>query len=85
MNSHIFYDNKNLGWKLQSLRNPERYLLLDQPNPNILPLGRHTWRVGFDLAVCKKSADETLELTFSVCNPNMFTCNSGDCVPLRLT
>ena len=47
-------------------------------------LGTHVWEVTEDFAICKLMKNQTLELTFSQCYPNKYTCNNGDCINLRL-
>ncbi len=82
MNSHIYYDTDNEAWRLQSLRNPQSYLLLEDPVGGTIPIGTHTWNVSSRAAVCGKAAGAMHELTFSICYPNKYTCNDGSCINL---
>ncbi len=69
---------------LQSLRDTTKYLNMTDKIPEILPIGTHDWQSGADVAICGKDPPEKHELTFSRCYPNMYSCDSGDCIPLRL-
>ena len=82
MNSHIYFDDIAETWRLQSLRNPQRFVLLSNNVVGALPLGTKKWTVGSDEALCGYSNGTELDLTFSTCFPNKFTCNDGTCIPL---
>ena len=84
MNSHIFFDVDNLTWRLQSLRDPKKFLLLAHPTGSTIPIGTHNWEVGSKSAVCDKRMGETHELTFSICYPDKYTCNDGPCIGRRM-
>ncbi len=81
MNSELYYEPANNTWRLQSLRRPEKYVLLSPPS-HILPIGSWNWAMGSDAALCGKDKGEILELTFSLCYPEKYTCNDGSCIPL---
>ncbi|TRY67315.1 hypothetical protein TCAL_11764 [Tigriopus californicus] len=83
MSSIIFFDDGYKMWRLQSLRDVGRYLLLKSTNPALLPFGRHLWVPNGNSTICNLEPNETLFLTLSVCSPDEFTCNSGACIPLR--
>jgi hypothetical protein len=83
MNSHIYYDKKKRTWRLQSLRNPRKYLILEHPKGYTIPIGTHMWIVASRSAVCGKKKGDLHELTFSICYPNQYTCNDGSCISLR--
>ncbi len=34
-------------------------------------------------ALCNADADTEVQLTFSMCYPDMYSCDSGHCIPLR--
>ena len=84
MNSHLYYDPSPdvETWRLQSLRNPENFLLLENPVPGTVPIGTTSWVVGSRGAVCGKEKDAKHELTFSMCYPDKYTCNDGTCIGL---
>ena len=81
--SHIYYDDFNSQWRLQSLRNPDMYLLLDDRMPRAMPIGRQVWTLGRNLSMCAKDEGAQHLLTFSGCSSTSFTCNNGECVELR--
>ncbi len=82
MNSHMYFDSRNLTWRLQSLRNPDTYLLLHNPTPGTIPLGTNTWLVTTNGAVCGLEEGTYHDLTFSMCYPDKYTCNDGTCIAL---
>ena len=53
-----------------------------QKLPNDVPVGTYTWHLPFENALCQLPKDSIAELTLSTCYPNMFTCNSGECIPI---
>ncbi len=76
-NSEIYFDAGNNAWRLQSLRNEGRHLiLLDDPSlsTDIIPLGNHQWSAS--------GASSTRMLTLSACFPSRFTCRDGACVDI---
>lgn len=81
-NSHLFYDSTIMKWKLQSLRNESKFIQTAARLPEQLPIGTHVWEITVQDALCGLKVGSTLELTMSQCFPNMYTCNSGDCIPL---
>lgn len=81
-NSHIFF-NSTLGhWQLQSLRYPEKSLLMPETNSLVLPIGTNEWELTEDDAICGMEATEIKQLSFSTCHPWMYTCNTGHCIDL---
>ncbi len=82
-NSHIYFDSSVKRWRLQSLRHPTKFLDMAEKKTHVLPIGTHDWAVGADVALCDKDPPEEIELTFSRCYPDMYSCDSGDCIPLR--
>ena len=83
-NSEIYFDADLNTWRLQSLRNPEKFVLMNNNDlVGALPLGTMRWKVASDKALCGYSNGTELDLTFSTCFPNKFTCNDGTCIPLR--
>ena len=82
-NSIMYYDDMSTKWRLQSLRDPEKYIQTVERLPEELPIGTHDWEVTKDDTMCKLKTGQVLELTISQCYPNMYTCNNGDCIVLR--
>ncbi len=82
-NSIMYYDLENHRWRLQSLRDPNKYILTVERLEEDLPIGTHNWQVLVDDAICRLKKGQILELTMSQCYPNMYTCNNGDCITLR--
>ena len=81
--SHIYFNGTTSKWTLESLKRPDSYLVTNQLIDNHLPIGTHEWIVGDKSGLCKLPVDSKIELTFSACYPNKYTCNSGHCIALR--
>ena len=79
----MYYDAQSTKWRLQSLRDPMKYIQTVERLPEDLPIGTHDWEVTQDDTMCKLKKGKVLELTISQCYPNMYTCNNGDCIILR--
>ncbi len=75
--SHIYYDSSIEKWRLQSLKEPDKYVWTAK-----FPLGTSVWEIVTENGLCSKKPNSTMELTMSLCYPNKYTCNSGDCIPL---
>ena len=82
-NSEIKYNNITEKWTLSSLANEEMSLSTVKKMAFNVPLGSHEWVVEAEGAHCFHSANTTVRLTFSDCYPNKYTCNNGQCIPLR--
>ena len=82
-NSHIFFNPTSNRWRMQSLRDPTKYLETKNKLPDNLPIGTHIWSVMMENGICKLNPSETHELTFTNCFPNKYTCDSGHCILLR--
>ena len=81
-NSHIYFDEDG-RWRLQSLRYPDKYLLLPQRlSENNYPIGRFKWEVASPESLCSVAKGETKQLALSNCYPSKFTCDSGRCIDL---
>ena len=83
--SHIFfkciqaYDCKYGTWILQSVLDTNKTLEFDGE----LPIGVRNWEIKKDYAYCKKESGYKVNLTFSQCYPNKFTCGTGHCISLE--
>lgn len=82
-NSMMYFDKDTFKWRLQSLRDPLKYIQTVSRLPEDLPIGTHNWEVSEDDTMCKLRKGQILELTMSQCFPNKYTCNNGDCIDLR--
>ena len=82
MNSEIYFDSTLERWRLQSFRKPHKFLIMDEKNPKVLPIGTHNWEIGSDVAACEMDKGNITELTFSQCTENLYTCSSGECIDL---
>ncbi len=82
MSSEIYFDSEQNRWRLQSLLNPDKYLLMTDKNPRILPMGTHKWTLETPGAICNLEKGEKRILTLSRCFPDMYTCDTGHCIDL---
>ena len=82
MNSEMYFDLETNRWRLQSMRKPHKFLIMENKNPKVLPIGTHNWEIGSDVAACNKDVGAIHELTFSQCTENLYTCSSGECIDL---
>ena len=84
--SHIFhkceeeyYCNSGDVWVMQSLLNPDLILEFE----GTYPVGSHDWKLKVDNAMCNQPNGYKVELTFTQCYPDKFTCASGHCISLE--
>ena len=84
--SHIFFkctrneECENGKWIVQSLIKPD--IMLELYN-NDIPMGRQKWSLVKRETICKFETGNSIQLTFSQCYPGKFSCDSGQCVPLK--
>ena len=50
-------------------------------DPDVMPVGRHTWRV--ENNVCNQGKTNSVILQISGCQEKEFTCDDGKCVKLE--
>ncbi len=81
--SHIYFDPALGQWRLDSLRDPGKFLLLSDKMPKAVPLGRRHWTAGSNMSVCSGGEGYKVVLTLSNCLRGMFTCDDGSCISLR--
>ena len=81
----MYFDWEINQWKIESHIPPFPYLLMDNTGSNVSPIGRNSWKIVSTLEnICGHVANTTIDLTLSSCYPDKFTCDNGDCIPLRL-
>ena len=56
-------------------------LTLTMLDPDVLPVGRHSWRV--ENNVCNQGQTNTMVLQISGCGEDQFTCDDGKCVQIH--
>ena len=76
----LSWNSEISAWKLFSKKYPETYAT---QSDSLYPLGRKKWAV-FDDKCNIKGGMEELFLTFSACNADEFTCESGNCIPMEM-
>ena len=81
--SHIYYNATSKKWTLRSLANPDKFIETVSDLPNKIPVGSYKWQTGSANSLCYKKAGYVSEMTFSICFPNKYTCNSGHCIELH--
>ena len=83
--SHIFfkcteaYECNSGTWMLQSVLDSNKTLELNGD----LPIGVRNWELKNDYAYCNQKSGYKVNLTFSQCYPNKFTCGTGHCISLE--
>ena len=45
-------------------------------------MGRQKWSLGQGKTICNYKIENPIQLSFSQCYPNKFTCDTGKCIPL---
>lgn len=73
----IVFDDIYKNWIIKSMIEPKCVLQLESDAK--FPIGRYQWTLSEN---CPGST-ESLNLSFSICYPNLFSCDSGDCIDLR--
>ena len=81
--SNIYFNATTSKWKIQSLRDPSKFIESVGDLSNLIPVGTYSWKTASEDALCGKKSGFEKKLTFSQCYPNKYTCNSGDCIPLH--
>ena len=77
----ISYSMEYEKWIIQSMQDKENYLVMKLNSP--IPLGRHEWIVGNSSNICPEwTPGQAVNLTFSACAQDQFTCDDGTCQPL---
>ena len=80
--SHVYFNEAYERWTIQSHVEPDNILILKPKN--MWPLGRYTWIVGNKSNICPQyEPNQEIELTFSACRQDQFTCDSGHCVDIK--
>ena len=80
--SQIFFNEAYERWTIQSLSKPDNILIMKPKN--IHPLGRWTWIVGNKSNICPEwEPDQEIDLTFSACRKDQFTCKDGECIDIN--
>ena len=78
----ISYSMEYEKWIIQSMQDKENYLVMKLNSP--IPLGRHEWIVGNSSNICPEwTPGQAVNLTFSACAQDQFTCDDGVCVDLN--
>ena len=76
----LFWDDNEKYWKLENIKDKQIFAILNETE-NTYPVGTHTWYVFNDN--CKNEGVEVApnvyktEMSFSVCNEDMFNCRDG--------
>uniref|UniRef100_A0A0P4W7P5 Pentraxin (PTX) domain-containing protein n=1 Tax=Scylla olivacea TaxID=85551 RepID=A0A0P4W7P5_SCYOL len=73
---HIMQNNYSSSWCLSDGRGKSIACVTSRG----LPLGRHVWRVLYK--PCKKTFQNSVQLSLSTCTPEYFTCQDSSCIHL---
>ncbi|KAK8400340.1 hypothetical protein O3P69_003202 [Scylla paramamosain] len=73
---HIMQNNYSSSWCLSDGRGKSIACATSRG----LPLGRHLWRVLYN--PCKKTFQNSVQLSLSTCTPEYFTCQDSSCIHL---
>ena len=74
----ISYDKEEKVWKMS--HHFYTKLTLTMLDPDVMPVGRHTWRV--ENNVCNQGNTNDIMLQISGCGDRDFTCDDGKCVKI---
>ena len=74
----MVYDEEEEVWKIRNKLHPDKTLTM-KVNKR-LPVGRFRWEIGN--STCNEGVTEIRTLQVSSCDPEQFTCDDGNCVPL---
>ena len=72
----IEYNKDNNQWLMT--HNHYKDLSLTMLEPDIMPIGRHTWSVANN--VCNQGRTNDVVLQISGCQDRQFTCDDGKCI-----
>ena len=76
----LLWDDNKKYWKLENIKDKQIFAILNETE-NAYPIGTHIWYVFND--TCKNEGVEVApnvyktEMSFSVCNEDMFNCRDG--------
>ena len=73
--SSMFWDAKNLNWRLKDVSNPLLYAI-NNSTKGPYPFGTHKWYVFNDVG-CGNGNVSEVEISFTSCNEDMFNCHDG--------
>ncbi|XP_064116511.1 uncharacterized protein LOC135222327 [Macrobrachium nipponense] len=76
---YMVYKIDDYTWEMFDTTVAEVVGILKVPSKDTYPIGRHTWELR--RSECNNLIGSRLQLSFSICNNNEFTCSNGDCIP----
>ncbi|XP_069974618.1 uncharacterized protein [Penaeus vannamei] len=76
---YMVYKSGLYDWEMYDTADEELVAVLKVPSKDTYPIGRHTWELR--RSMCNHLIGSKLQLSFSICNNNEFTCSNGDCIP----
>ncbi|XP_071524207.1 uncharacterized protein [Panulirus ornatus] len=76
---YMVYKTEDYTWEMLDTTVGEVVGVLQVPTKDSYPIGRHMWTL--KRSMCNNLIDTTLQLSFSICNNDEFTCANGDCIP----
>ena len=85
-----FCKENQLSWSISISLLINHLLLGTESSGGKYPFGCQNWLVSLganstgDTKLCGRGEGEIIKLTLSSCFPDMFTCDNGDCIELRL-
>nr|XP_045592375.1 uncharacterized protein LOC123754216 isoform X1 [Procambarus clarkii] len=75
----MVYKKDAYTWEMFDTTTGEVVATLQVPSKNSYPIGRHIWVL--QRSMCNYLIGTKLQLSFSICNNDEFTCANGDCIP----
>ncbi|KAK3875272.1 hypothetical protein Pcinc_019870 [Petrolisthes cinctipes] len=75
----MVYKSGNYTWEMFDTTVGEVVGILDVPSKDSYPIGRHTWTLM--MSMCNHLIGSSIQLSFSICDNDQFTCTNGDCIP----
>lgn len=75
----MVYKTDTYTWEMFDTTTGEVVAVLKVPSKDSYPIGRNIWML--QRSMCNQLIGTKLQLSFSICDNDQFTCANGDCIP----
>ncbi|KAK7073213.1 hypothetical protein SK128_020870 [Halocaridina rubra] len=76
---YMVYKTDDYLWEMLDTTVGEVVGILNVPSKDTYPIGRHIWEL--KRSECNQLIGSSIQLSFSICDNDEFTCSNGDCIP----